>query len=421
MVDRFQRQWQVGESLSNEENANRADLRGRINNASVDSTPFGGESGGGRAGVTETEFQSRLDQLPTASKTVRDLATGSPVPSIGKYPTVHELSKGLNSEQKEKLWQEHRKFTSERMAARHQAISDAVVKGVTFIPDSIRGLAKHHRNTHDNDLKSALDIAGKEGTASSFRLPTFAIGRGKQVDSFHMKATSGVDYFSPFDKTEEASSKERVSKLGETILPRSWSVGSITSTLLDFCVPSAFGAPSKETLRDISICKRPYYEDAVTKLERVKTFDDISSVIGGKVKLNFDAGYFENGCAIRMSYVLNQTGCDIPKIPEETVSGRDGKQYIYRLTALRNNLIKRFGPPDCEWHGDGSKPTGTLGSEVCSEHNMHGILIHKFSGVESFTGHAELGENLSVFKSLDRGVFWALPRKNDNGSMKEDE
>ena len=48
-------------------------------------------------------------------------------------------------------------------------------------------------------------------------------------------------------------------------------------------------------------------------MEVKKSVKEVGELIGGKVKLNIDAGTFVNACPIRMSYVLNKTGIVIPR------------------------------------------------------------------------------------------------------------
>lgn len=61
------------------------------------------------------------------------------------------------------------------------------------------------------------------------------------------------------------------------------------------------------------------------------TLAHVAELIGGKVKQNIDGGYFENACAIRMSYVLNRNGIPVSGTTGSTVSGKDQQRYLYRL------------------------------------------------------------------------------------------
>jgi hypothetical protein len=65
------------------------------------------------------------------------------------------------------------------------------------------------------------------------------------------------------------------------------------------------------------------------------TKEKVARVIGGRVKQNIEnpdpTQAWKNTCAVRMSYILNQTGVVIPAMPGQTVSGADGCQYFYRI------------------------------------------------------------------------------------------
>jgi len=79
---------------------------------------------------------------------------------------------------------------------------------------------------------------------------------------------------------------------------------------------------------------------------------EVGQKIGGKVAENIELGArdpragFTNACAIRMSYCLNQSGVAVVRGPWKTVSGADGKQYIYRVSDLLAYLRHNFGKPD---------------------------------------------------------------------------
>jgi hypothetical protein len=78
----------------------------------------------------------------------------------------------------------------------------------------------------------------------------------------------------------------------------------------------------------------------------------VGKKIGGKVNENIELGVkdpkagFTNACAIRMSYSLSNAGVHIPQGAWRTVSGGDGRQYIYRVLDLIKFLNKTFGKPD---------------------------------------------------------------------------
>ncbi len=97
---------------------------------------------------------------------------------------------------------------------------------------------------------------------------------------------------------------------------------------------------------------RPKLQKA--KLAFRQVYDDIGKsvpavgkLIGGKVNYNINnltpaQGQFQNACAIRMSYVLNQSGIKIPHLPGKTVSGKRGDWYLYKVIDLIDFLKKQF-------------------------------------------------------------------------------
>ena len=98
--------------------------------------------------------------------------------------------------------------------------------------------------------------------------------------------------------------------------------------------------------------KRPKLFQAIHAFNDVnKSVSEVGSFIGGKVDYNINTltkaeGRFENACAIRISYVLNKNGIKIPSISGQTVSGKNGNWYIYRVKTLIQYLKKIFGEPD---------------------------------------------------------------------------
>jgi len=68
--------------------------------------------------------------------------------------------------------------------------------------------------------------------------------------------------------------------------------------------------------------------------------------IRGKVEANNKSGTFNNSCTVRMSYALNQSGCQIPYVRGKTVSGADGNWYFFRLADLSAFLQGEWGDPE---------------------------------------------------------------------------
>lgn len=145
----------------------------------------------------------------------------------------------------------------------------------------------------------------------------------------------------------------------------------------------------------------------------LKNFNDIygggglphvADRIGGKVKANIDGGFFENACAIRMSYVLLKAGVHIPAMPGKTVSGADGAQYVYKVKDLTALLKTKLGEPDVL--AKKPKPSDFAG--------VKGILIFDVSGWGNATGHATLWNGAACsdscyFPNAHQAFFWKLP------------
>jgi len=96
------------------------------------------------------------------------------------------------------------------------------------------------------------------------------------------------------------------------------------------------------------MANKPFYSVALQHFNAIKvSLSQVGEKLGGKVKLNIDNGVFKNGCAIRMSYVLNKSGVTIPHISGKTSSGENKDAwYIYNISNLRLFLIEKFGRPE---------------------------------------------------------------------------
>lgn len=133
------------------------------------------------------------------------------------------------------------------------------------------------------------------------------------------------------------------------------------------------------------------------------TLNHVADAIGGKVKANIDSGVFENACAIRMSYVLNNSGIPILTAGATSVSGADGRRYIYRVKDLAPFIEARLGKPD----EDNARPSPQLLK------GKKGIVLFDVGGWSNATGHATLwdGSNCSdkcYFDQAQRVLFWEL-------------
>lgn len=178
-------------------------------------------------------------------------------------------------------------------------------------------------------------------------------------------------------------------------------VKGATKKTFDFFIPEAHAS-------DEPRCERPTFSDAYTIYKEVLILDDFVERAGGRMKQNYDSRTFVNGCAGRVSLVLNETGCPVPAIPGKTVSGKNGEQYIYRLSDLKPHLRHVYGSPDCEWKN--GKLTKESKPDLCANLNdKKGILLERFAmgrGATA-TGHAQVTD--FIFGPPTNGVFYELP------------
>ena len=108
---------------------------------------------------------------------------------------------------------------------------------------------------------------------------------------------------------------------------------------------------------------------------------EVGKKIGGYVAINIDSGVFQNACPIRMSYVLNKCGIFNPKSSKyAVVSGKDKKQYMYRVNDMIPYLETIFGKPDITIKSP--KRTNCTGKK--------GIIVFSRSGWSNARGHVTL-------------------------------
>lgn len=159
--------------------------------------------------------------------------------------------------------------------------------------------------------------------------------------------------------------------------------------------------------------KRPKFMDAKVAFRAV--YEDVGKTvflggtkIGGKVDYSINKvpegqGRFENACAIRLSYVLNQTGFKIPYIAGQTVSGANGSWYIYKVRTMIAYLHKVFGPPEHTF----TNPS----AYALAKHK--GILVVGVDGWSDASGHATIWNGVSCsdscyFAQSKKAYLWML-------------
>ena len=116
--------------------------------------------------------------------------------------------------------------------------------------------------------------------------------------------------------------------------------------------------------------------------------DKVAEVIGGVVAINIrhPTQPWENTCAVRMSYILNQTGTYIPAIANKTVTGKDRRNYFYRVNDLADFLRRHWGKPKIIKY----PPSNAL-------IRQKGIILFEVRGWSTASGHATLYDGNSCY------------------------
>lgn len=162
---------------------------------------------------------------------------------------------------------------------------------------------------------------------------------------------------------------------------------------------------------------RPFFAFAWAASQRIydpsESGPKVAEVIGGYVEKNINnpdpAQRWSNTCAVRMSYILNEAGLIIPKIPGQTVSGADKRQYFFRVRNLFTFLQQRWGKSEIVVYPPPAEFTG-----------RKGVILFEVSGWSDAQGHATLFDGGRCYDQCyfnspeatyrtDRAHFWSLP------------
>ncbi|AXV75717.1 MULTISPECIES: type VI secretion system amidase effector protein Tae4 [Ralstonia solanacearum species complex] len=140
--------------------------------------------------------------------------------------------------------------------------------------------------------------------------------------------------------------------------------------------------------------------------------EKVAQVVGGEVAANIrdKQNPWRNTCAVRMSYILNQSGVLVPKIPGKTKKGGDNQNYFYRVRDVIAFLKNRWGTPEVVAY----PPTG--GGELSGK---KGVILFEVQGWSDAAGHATLFNGSTCYDHCyfnEPGVtyrtskanFWAL-------------
>lgn len=163
---------------------------------------------------------------------------------------------------------------------------------------------------------------------------------------------------------------------------------------------------------------RPFFNAAWAASQKIydpsNSGAKVAQVIGGNVAININnpnpLQQWKNTCAVRMSYILNESGTIIPATPQQTVSGADKRQYFYRVANLIRFLEFRWGKPEIITYPTSAEQMA----------GNKGLILFEVSGWSDAQGHATLFDGRFCYDHCyfnspeasyrtDRANFWSLP------------
>jgi hypothetical protein len=138
----------------------------------------------------------------------------------------------------------------------------------------------------------------------------------------------------------------------------------------------------------------------------------VAQVVGGDVAANIrdKTNPWKNTCAVRISFILNQSGLHIPAIPGKTKKGADHRNYFYRVKDVIAFLKTHWGQPE-------SVAWPLAGSNALA--GRKGIILFEVHGWLDASGHATLFNGVSCYDHCyfnepgakyrtSRANFWVL-------------
>ena len=117
--------------------------------------------------------------------------------------------------------------------------------------------------------------------------------------------------------------------------------------------------------------------------------EQVAQIVGGEVAANIrdKKNPWRNTCAVRMSYILNQSGLIIPAITGKTKKGGDNRNYFYRVKDVISFLKQQWGMPEVVAY----PPSG--GSLA----GKKGVILFEVQGWDDASGHATLFNGISCY------------------------
>ncbi|MDO5667151.1 MAG: type VI secretion system amidase effector protein Tae4 [Alcaligenaceae bacterium] len=159
--------------------------------------------------------------------------------------------------------------------------------------------------------------------------------------------------------------------------------------------------------------KKAWFAANYIYLPSVDSAERVAKIIGGRVAFNIKdvakEHQWRNTCAVRMSYILNQSGLKVPATMGKTSSGADGSHYFFRVKDLTVFLTTNLGRPEVL----------NKNSQISTLSDKKGILLFEVSGWGDATGHATLFDGSTCYDACyfnydearyrsNRILFWEL-------------
>jgi len=137
--------------------------------------------------------------------------------------------------------------------------------------------------------------------------------------------------------------------------------------------------------------------------------DRVAQLAGGDVARFIRGKVWINTCAVRMSYILNSSGVQIPPLQGKTEQGSAGLNYFYRVRDIISFLQSQWGPSETIPY--------PLAQTLVSR---KGIILFTVQGWSNASGHATLFDGSTCYDHCyfyepeaayrtSRANFWALP------------
>jgi hypothetical protein len=161
---------------------------------------------------------------------------------------------------------------------------------------------------------------------------------------------------------------------------------------------------------------RPVFSTAWQAAQRVykpgkpgAVADHVAQLTGGDVARFIRAKVWINTCAVRMSYILNSAGVQIPSFQGKTERGAAGLNYFYRVRDLSTFLQSQWGPAE-------TIPYPPAQAWAARK----GIILFSVHGWSTASGHATLFDGSACYDRCyfyepeatyrtSRANFWELP------------